>query len=127
MKVYLPIITKNEFDTATKSHVFETGERAFDFDFSLACQLRFEAKFPAQAQKETIVDYIKRVSEYPHSVATLLSKLKAVYCFIAGEDLTFEGFVRLFDFTRKSFVEALTARFKEIFDLFESEAAEKNS
>lgn len=126
MKVYLPVITKNEFDLATKSHVFETGERAFDFDFSLACQLRWEAKFPTQAEKESIVDYVKRVSAYPHSVSTLLSKLKAVYCFIANEAISFEGFVRLFDFTKKKFVEELTTRFKEIFDLFEGDAAEKN-
>ncbi|MBQ8323230.1 MAG: hypothetical protein IJX91_04615 [Clostridia bacterium] len=126
MKIYLPVVTKNEYDNKSKTHLFETQERSFEFDCSLGCQMKWEAKFPAQAEKESIVDYVKRVSEYPHSAATLLSKMKAVYCFINGENLSFESFVRMFDFTRREYVETLTERFKEIFDLFESEAAEKN-
>ncbi len=126
MKFYLPVITKNEFDTTTKTHSFETQERAFDFDCSLGCQMKWEAKFPAQAEKESIVDYVNRVSQLPNSVSALLSKMKAVYCFIDGEALSFEEFVKLFDFTRREYVHALAERFKAIFDLFESEAAEKN-
>lgn len=126
MKINLPVITKNEYDQKTKTHIFETEERAFDLDFSLGCQMKWEARFPTQAEKETIVDYVKRVSAYPLSVATVLSKLKAIYCFIDGGTRSFEEFVRMFDFTKKDYVETLTERFKEIFDLFESEAAEKN-
>ncbi|MBQ7368711.1 MAG: hypothetical protein IJW60_03265 [Clostridia bacterium] len=126
MKVFLPVVTKNEYDAKTKTHLFETQERAFDFDFSLACQMKWEARFPAQAARETIVDYVSRISKIENSVATLLSKMKAVYCFIDGENLSFEGFVKLFDFTRKSYVQTLTERLKEVLALFESEAAEKN-
>ena len=126
MKISLPVITKNEYNQKTKTHIFETEERAFELDFSLVCQMKWEARFPAQAEKESIVDYVKRVSAYPLSVATILSKLKAIYCFIDGGAGSFEDFVRMFDFTKKNYVETLTERFKEIFDLFEGEAAEKN-
>ena len=126
MKVSLPVVVKNEYDAKTKTHFFETQEREFDFDFSLCCQMKWEAKFPELAKRETIVDYTSRISKLPASVATLFSKMKAVYCFIGGEHLSFEGFVRLFDFTRKDYVRTLTERLSEVLALFEDEATEKN-
>lgn len=124
MKVSLLIVTKNEITNGM--HVFETTEREFELDNSLACQIRWEARFPELAKAETFVDYAVRVGkEESKNAAVVLAKMKVVYC-LFDTPMSFVQFVKLFDFTRIDYVEELCARLKEIFEIVLESSSEKN-
>ncbi len=124
MKVKLPVVTKNEI--VEGKHVFETGEREFEMDMSLGCQMRWEAKFPELAAKETFVDYSSRLKELESkNPAIILSKMKVIYCFFETE-LSFTQFIKMFDFTNLKFTEELLTRLDEVFSLVLNSSAEKN-
>ena len=55
MKVSLQVVTRDEI--VNKKRVVEYGEKTFDLDVSLACQMRWEAKFPEFAAKEDLINY----------------------------------------------------------------------
>lgn len=95
-------------------------------DMSLGCQMRWEAKFPELAAKETFVDYSDRLKNIKSkNAAIILSKMKVIYCFFETE-LNFTSFVKMFDFTNLKFTETLLDRIDEIFNLVLSSASEKN-
>lgn len=124
MKVKLPVVTKNEI--VEKKHVFETEEKEFDVDMSLACQMRWETKFPELAEKETIVDYGVRTSKIEsQNAAVILSKLKFIYC-LFDMDMSFIQFVKMFDFTDEKYVKELLDRIEETFKLVFNSSSEKN-
>lgn len=124
MKVSLPVVTKNEI--VNKVHVFETAEREFEFDNSLACQMRWEAKFPELAKTETFVDYATRVGKIKSSSAAIVvAKMKSIYCFFETT-MSFIQFLKLFDFTRTDYVKELVSRLEEIFRIVLDSSAEKN-
>ena len=124
MKVKLPIVTQNEI--VDGKHIFKTGEREFEMDMSLGCQMRWETKFPELAAKENFVDYAVRTKEFEsQNAAMILSKMKAIYCFFET-DLSFVQFLKLFDFTKLSFTEELVKRLDEIFEIVLSSSSEKN-
>lgn len=123
MKITLPIVTKDEMVEGKR--VFEYSERAMEADFSLGMQLRWEAKFPELAAQGSIIDYAERVAKAPDDVGGLISKLKCIYCFLETE-LTFEAFIKLFDFSQKEYVEQLLHRISEAFSVMQGGAAEKN-
>jgi len=124
MKIKLPVVTKNEI--ADGKRVFETAEREFEMDMSLGCQMRWEAKFPELAAKETFVDYANRTKTLESkNPAVILSKMKAVYCFFETE-LSFAQFLKMFDFSKPDFTDALIKRLNEVFELVLNSSAEKN-
>lgn len=124
MKVKLPVVTKNEI--VEKKHVFETEEKEFDVDMSLACQMRWETKFPELAEKETIVDYGVRTSKIEsQNAAVILSKLKFIYC-LFDMDMSFIQFVKMFDFTDEKYVKELLDRIEETFKFVFNSSSEKN-
>lgn len=124
MKITLPIVTKDELGKDGK-RVFVYEERAMEADFSLGMQLRWEAKFPELAAQCSVTDYASRVAKMPSDAASLLSKLKCIYCFLET-DMSFLEFIRLFDFTKKEYVQELVHRIGEAFKVMLDGAAEKN-
>ncbi|MCX4384540.1 MAG: hypothetical protein OSJ39_01920 [Clostridia bacterium] len=124
MKVKLPVVIKNEI--VDKKHVFETEEKEFDVDMSLACQMRWETKFPELAEIETVIDYATRTSNLKsQNAAVILSKLKFLYCLFDTE-MSFIQFVKMFDFTNEKYVKGLLDRIQEIFSLVMGSSSEKN-
>lgn len=124
MKVKLPVVVQNEIRDG--KHLFKSEEKEFDVDMSLACQMRWEAKFPELAKNETIVDYAVRTSKIQsQNAAVILSKLKFLYCLFDTE-MSFIQFVKMFDFSNEAYVTDLLKRIEEIFQLVLNSAAEKN-
>ena len=103
------------------------GEITVDLDMSLNAQARWEANFPALAEKEDLIQYCHRLSKVQNrsSMAVILSDMKPVFCmFDIG--LTFKEFNKLFDFSDINYTKELAKELKEIIDLFFESASEKN-
>ena len=104
----------------------ETEEREVNVDGTLAAQMRWEAKFPEMAQRESIVDYVGRIQEaQSREISVVISQLKAIYCFLET-DLPFEKFIKMFDVSKQEYFEELVSRLRAAFDAIFSEASEKN-
>ena len=124
MTVKLPLVVKNEISQGKR--IFKTEERDFEIDMSLGCQMRWEATFPELAAKESFVDYAARTKEMQSkNAAVILAKMKAVYCFFDTE-LSFTGFIKMFDFSQPEFTNALIERLNEVFEIVLNSSAEKN-
>lgn len=123
MKVKLPIQTKEIKDDKL---VKELSEKEFELDMSLASQIRFEAKFPQLAEKEDLFGYSKRICEIKDmSAAIIISKIKMLYCWFET-DMDFIEFLKMFDLTDEIYIEKLTSKMQEIFNLVFNGSAEKN-
>lgn len=123
-------VTLNTQSKEYKNGVVEKVKGTFtaDLDFSLASQIRFEAKFPELAKNEDLVTYTNRfskVKENELSVPIILSLMKSLYCWFET-DLTFIDFLRLFDLTDIEYIKKFTGEIKEVFDLILDSSAEKN-
>lgn len=102
------------------------GKFKADLDMSLASQTRFEAKFPAMAEREDIYGYSKRICEIKeNSASVLISKMKMLYCWF-DTDITFVEFLKLFDLTDEEYVKRLAKEMHDIFNLILESSAEKN-
>lgn len=123
MKITLPIVTKDELVDGKR--VFEFENRAMEADFSLGMQMRWEARFPEIASKCSIVEYAERVKNAPNDLASVVSKIKCVYCFL-DTDMPFVKFIALFDFSRKEYVEKLLRAISDAIKVMQEGAAEKN-
>ena len=124
MKIKLPIIVKKEIVDGKLD--LKTEEREFEIDTSLACQMRWEAHFPEMAKRETFVDYATRIGAVKSKgVAEILAEMKAIYCLFETE-MSFTQFVKLFDISKKDYVENLVTRLKEALDVLLETSAEKN-
>lgn len=124
MKVKLPVVTRNEIVDGERK--FETSEREFEMDMSLACQMRWEMKFPELAAKENFVDYTTRTKKMESKdAAVILSKMKAMYCFF-DTDLSFMQFIKMFDFSKPVFTNELIKRINEVFEIVLDGSSEKN-
>ena len=123
MKVKLPIQTK---EIKEDKLIKEISEKEFELDMSLASQIRFEAKFPQLAEKEDLFGYSKRICEIKDlSGAVIISKMKMLYCWF-DTDMEFIDFLKMFDLTDEKYVEKLTSKMQEIFNLVFNGSAEKN-
>lgn len=124
MKIKMPFIKRDELIDGKR--VIEDEERAVDVDNTMMAQMRWEAKFPEMAKRENIVDYAARIrmveGEEP---PVIISKLKVLYCFLDIEE-SFVQFIKLFDFSRKDYVDKLINCLKTAFEEIFAEAAEKN-
>ncbi len=124
MKAKLPIVTKDEIVDGKR--VFEYAEKEVEINTSLTCQIRWEASFPEQAKKESIVDYAKRMEGLnAENPAVIISRLKAVFCFIET-GCSFIEFIKLFDMTQPVYLKKLEEAIKEVFQIVFDSAAEKN-
>lgn len=125
MKVKLPFITKDEIQDDGR-RVFEYRDKDVAIDNTLNAQMRWEARFPELAERESIVDYSCRIKQVESaSLTVIISKLKVLYCFLDAE-LTFEQFLKMFDYSQKEYVEKLIERLTEAFEAIFDAAAEKN-
>lgn len=123
MKVKLPVQTK---EIKEDKLIKEISEKEFELDMSLASQIRFEAKFPQLAEKEDLFGYSKRICEIKDiSAAIIISKMKMLYCWFET-DMDFIEFLKMFDLTDELYVEKLTSKMQEIFNLVFNGSAEKN-
>lgn len=123
MKITLPIVTRDELVNGKR--IFEYEDRAMDADFSLGMQLRWESKFPEIASQCSILEYAERVKNAPENEASVLSKIKCVYCFL-DTDIPFIKFIKLFDFSRKEYVTKLLQAINDAITVMQEGAAEKN-
>lgn len=124
MKVILPFVKKDEFKDGKR--IFETEDKSVDIDNTLVAQMRWEANFPEIAARESIVDYAMRLKgESGENVSVLISKLKVLFCFFKL-DGDFVGFLKMFDFSQKEYVEGLIEKISEAFNAIFAGAAEKN-
>lgn len=124
MKVILPFVKKDEFKDGKR--IFETEDKSVDIDNTLVAQMRWEANFPEIAARESIVDYAMRLKgESGGNVSVLISKLKVLFCFFKL-DGDFVGFLKMFDFSQKEYVEGLIEKISEAFNAIFAGAAEKN-
>ena len=123
MKIELPIQKKEIIENEIK---VEKSKKIFDLDMSLAGQLRYEAKFPELADKEDLVSYSQRVSSIDSlTVPVIISNMKALYCWF-DTDITFVEFLKMFDFSDKEYVDELSKKIKEVFEIVFNGSSEKN-
>lgn len=123
MKITLPIVTKDELVDGKR--IFEYEYRAMGADFSLGMQLRWESRFPEIASNCSIVEYAQRLKNAPNDIASVISKIKCVYCFL-DTDMPFIKFITLFDFSQKEYVEKLIRAISDAIKVMQESAAEKN-
>ena len=125
MKVKLPIQTK---ELINGELLKKQSEKVFEIDTSLASQIRFESKFPQLAEREDLFNYSKRICAVEElSAATILSKMKMLYCWFDTE-LSFVEFLKLFDLTDTEYtINKLTKAMQEAFELIFESSTEKNS
>lgn len=123
MKITLPVLRKEiKGDKLDKRE----EEKEFDLDMTLVAQIRFETKFPELAKVEDLYNYSKRICEIKtSSVATLISKIKMLYCWL-DTDMEFVEFLRLFDLTDEKYINKLIKSIQFAFDIIVDGAAEKN-
>lgn len=132
MKITLPIKTKDEIKDGKRILVY--GEKEFELDMSLNCQMRWESKFPEQAEKEDLISYTQRIHTVLETQKNLnkltapfmISMFKTIYCYF-DTDLSFVQFLKLFDFSSLEYTGQLINKIKEVFEVISSEASEKNS
>ena len=123
MKIKLPTQTKEIIDGKL---VVKTSDLELKIDTSLLAQQRFEAKFPALAEREDLEGYSKRICAVEElSMAVIISKMKMLYCWF-DTDITFEDFLRLFDLTDIEYIKKMTNAIKETFEIIFNASAEKN-
>lgn len=124
MKVKLPVVTKSEIKDGQL--IVDRAELEFEMDMSLGCQMRWEAKFPELAAKETFIDYAMRLKEIKSvNSAIILAKMKAAYCFF-DTDLSFLQFIKMFDFVTMEYTKELVERIDKIFEIVLNSSSEKN-
>lgn len=119
IKTTLPIFEKR-IDESSKKIVTEEKEIKVAIDTSLFSEERWEANFPNNAKKETLFAYIERIKEAGliDSRAHVLSNLKALYCFMEGEDIPdFKSFCQLFDLSDAEHMERLVNKIKFVFEI----------
>lgn len=123
MKIKLPVQTK---ELIGGQIVKKESEKEFDLDTSLVSEMRWEAKFPEQAQNEDLFSYTQRLQKNKEfSAAIVLSKMKALYCWF-DTDLSFIDFVKMFDLADAKYTERLTCRIQEVWKAIQGESVEKN-
>ena len=131
IKTKLPAVEKT-IDEATNALIVKEKEIDVAIDTSLFAEERWEANFPHHAKNETLFAYIERVKNAGliESKAHILSNLKALYCFMEGDEISdFKSFCQLFDLADVARVGKLVGQIKHVFNLAlnSSTVSEKNS
>jgi len=130
IKTTLPVVEKS----INEKGELVTVEKNIDvtIDTSIFAEERWERNFPFNAQKETLFAYIERIrnSGKLEDKASVLSNLKALYCFMEGDAIPdFKSFCQMFDLTGGGYLERLIEKIKFIFNLVlsSSTVSAKNS
>lgn len=123
MKVLLPIQTKEFKDGKIERHSYN---KEFELDPSLASEMRWEAKFPQQAEHEDLFTYTQRIQKIEELTApVIISKMKSIYCWF-DTDISFIDFLKLFDLSDVEYINKLTSTLTEIWQAIKNGSAEKN-
>ena len=124
MKIYLPIQTKEFKNGKVK---ISSSQQEFELDTSLVSEIRWETKFPQQAQHEDLFAYTERIQSIKEtSVPAIISKMKSLYCWFDTE-LSFIDFLKLFDLSDLAYVTKLTDTITSVWRAIKDGSAEKNS
>lgn len=128
IKTKLPIMEKT-INEATKSLVITEKEIDICIDTSLYAEQRWETYFPHNAKNETLFAYVERVQSSGKIAdrAHVLSNLKAIYCFMEGEQIAdFKSFLQLFDLADGDYINRLIEKIKFVFEIALSTSAVKS-
>ena len=119
IKTKRPAVEKT-IDEASNALVAKDKEIDVVIDTSLFAEERWEANFPHNAKSETLFAYIERVQRagLMDSKTHILSNLKALYCFMEGEEIAdFKSFCQLFDLADGARLEKLVDKIKYVFNI----------
>lgn len=118
IKTKLPVF-ESHIDEKSKKLVIEDKEIDITIDTSLFAEERWEANFPHNAKNETLFAYIERLkTDGTLDPAHVMSHLKALYCFLEGDDITdFKSFCQLFAITDTKRLARLVEKIKEVFEI----------
>ncbi len=130
IKTKLPIVEKT-IDEKEKRLITTEREIDVSIDTSLFAEERWEKFFPHNAKAETLFSYIERIKKAGllESRSHVLSNLKALYCFMEGEEISdFKSFCQLFDLAEGKHLSRLIEKIKFVFEIVLSSSAvsEKN-
>lgn len=118
IKTKLPVF-ESHIDEKAKKLIVEDKEIEITIDTSLFAEERWEANFPHNAKNETLFAYIERLkNDGVLDPAHVMSHLKALYCFLEGDDIAdFKSFCQLFAITDTERLARLVGKIKEIFEI----------
>lgn len=124
IKTKLPIVEKT-IDEIEQRLIVKEREIDVMIDTSLFAEERWEKNFPHNAQRETLFAYVGRVKNAGKlDKAHILSNLKALYCFMEGEEIAdFKSFCQLFDLADGEHLKKLIDKIKFVFELVLSSSA----
>lgn len=131
IRTKLPVVEKS-IDESTNTLVVKEKDIEVSIDTSLFAEERWEANFPHNAKSETLFAYIARMQNAGmlEDKAHILSNLKALYCFMEGNDIAdFKSFCQLFDLADGARLEKLVEKIKYVFEIVlnSSAVSAKNS
>lgn len=116
----LPVL-ETELDEAAGKLVKKPRDIKVKIDTSLFAEERWEKNFPTQAKTETLFNYVERVQEKglaSTDTATVLSNLKALYCFMEGDEIAdFKSFLQLFNLADIDHLQKLVDKIKFVFEI----------
>lgn len=131
-KLTVPLRIKTRDEIVDGKRVTEFADKSFELDVTLNAQMRWEQKFPAQAEKEELTIYAERIEKIGvHttgggiSSAALIAKMKVLYCYF-NFDFSFADFLAMFDFTLPEYAKTLIEQIKNAFEIINEAASEKN-
>lgn len=118
IKTKLPVF-ESHIDEKTNKLVVVDKEIDITIDTSLFAEERWEANFPHNAKNETLFAYIERLkNDGSLDSAHVMSHLKALYCFLEGDDIAdFKSFCQLFTITDTKRLAKLVAKIKGVFEI----------
>lgn len=109
------------------------GEIAAHLDMTVFAEERWQKHFPENAKNETLFAYVERIQKQNKTskidMVTIISNLKALYCFLKSEELpTFNTFAQLFDLSDQVTLDKQVKVIREAFDivLHSSAISQKN-
>ena len=116
----LPVL-ETELDETAGKLIKKPRDIKVKIDTSLFAEERWEKNFPAQAKTETLFNYVERVQAKGITntdTATVLSNLKALYCFMEGDDIAdFKSFLQLFNLADVNHLQKLVDKIKFVFEI----------
>lgn len=126
IKTTLPTVVKQGIDETSGNLIMTEKEITVYIDTSLFAEERWESNFPHNAKNETLFAYIERVcaSDGYKNKAAVMSNLKALYCFMEGEDIPdFKSFCQLFDISSGENLDKLIKKMEFVFKAVLSSSA----
>jgi hypothetical protein len=119
IRTKLPVIHKT-LDEETKQLVVKESTIDVCIDTSLYAEQRWETHFPHNARSEMLFAYVERIQNSGKVAdrAHILSNIKAIYCFMEGEEIAdFKSFLQLFDLADGDYVNRLIEKIKFVFEI----------